>query len=148
MAFGEHRPQKDLQVSFNNKRKHSRSGITPETTFGSRVKDRLLMKSLKYCLIEIAEAMSDILQHILANKKGIAADGYVDVAVKAKQNSLISSDLMDRLLFFFKFRNVLVHRYWQVDDEELLKNTRQGGKDFEMFANRIDRIISVNMSDM
>jgi len=99
-------------------------------------------------LIEIAEAMSDILQHILAKKKGIAADGYVDVAVKAKQNSLISSDLMDRLLFFFKFRNVLVHRYWQVDDEELLKNTRQGGKDFEMFANRIDRIISVNMSDM
>jgi len=112
------------------------------------LKDRLLMKSLKYCLIEIAEAMSDILQHILAKKKGIAADGYVDVAVKAKQNSLISSDLMDRLLFFFKFRNVLVHRYWQVDDEELLKNTRQGGKDFEMFANRIDRIISVNMSDM
>jgi len=40
VAFGEHRPQKDLQVSFNNKRKHSRSGITPETTFGSRVFER------------------------------------------------------------------------------------------------------------
>jgi len=106
------------------------------------LQDRILMKSLKYCLIEIAEAMSDILQHILAKKKGIAADGYVDVALKAKQNRLISSDLIDRLLFFFKFRNILVHRYWQVKDEELLQNTRQGYQDFEKFSNRIERIMS------
>lgn len=106
------------------------------------LEDRLLAKSLKYCLIEIAEAVSDILQHILARKKGIAADGYVDVAVKAKQNNIIPPDLIDRLLFFFKFRNVLVHRYWQVDDNEVLRNTRQGIKDFRSLVDIIENIIS------
>ena len=106
------------------------------------LEDRLLAKSLKYCLIEIAESVSDILQHVLARKKGIAADGYVDVAVKAKQNNVIPADLIDRLLFFFKFRNVLVHRYWQVDDNEVLKNTRQGTKDFRVLVDIIENIIS------
>ena len=106
------------------------------------LEDRLLTKSLKYCLIEIAETVSDILQHVLARKKGIAADGYVDVAVKAKQNNIIPADLIDRLLFFFKFRNVLVHRYWQVEDNEVLRNTRQGTKDFRVLADIIENIIS------
>jgi len=106
------------------------------------LEDRLLTKSLKYCLIEIAEALSDILQHLLARKKGIAADGYVDVALKAKQHNVVPADLIERLLFFFKFRNILVHRYWQVDDNEVLKNTRQGIKDFRILADIIENIIA------
>lgn len=36
------------------------------------LKDPYLLKALKYCLIEIAEAMADTLQHLLARTKGLA----------------------------------------------------------------------------
>ena len=36
------------------------------------------LKAAKYILIELAEAMSNTLQHILAKQKGIAVSGYTD----------------------------------------------------------------------
>ena len=36
------------------------------------------LKAAKYILIELAEAMSNSLQHILAKQKGIAISGYTD----------------------------------------------------------------------
>jgi len=40
--------------------------------------DSLELKAAKYLLIELAEAMSNTIQHILAKDKGIAVSGYID----------------------------------------------------------------------
>lgn len=96
------------------------------------------MKAAKYLLIELAEAMSNTIQHILAKDKGIAVSGYIDTIVQGFESGVISQDLFQRLKPFFDFRNSLIHRYWEVDDNRLIKNIVAGKSDFERFIEDIE----------
>ena len=102
---------------------------------------RYLLKSLKYSLVEVAEAMANTLQHMLAKLKGEAAESYLEVVQKARRAELMDVELLGRLLFFFKFRNLLIHRYWEIDDKRLLKETRKGYRDFQVFVNKINELL-------
>ncbi len=61
------------------------------------VPNSIPMKAAKYILIEIAEAISNILHHILARHKGIAVSDYIDTIIKAKENDIISDNLFKKL---------------------------------------------------
>jgi len=98
----------------------------------------LALKACKYILIELAEAMSSTLQHLLAKEKGIAASGYIDVVNKSYEHNLLSADLFQRLKPFFDFRNSLIHRYWVIDDEQLIANIQAGCEDFDRFVEEIE----------
>ena len=100
--------------------------------------DSVPLKAAKYILIELAEAMSNTIQHILAKDKGIAVSGYIDTVLKGHENGLFSADLFQRLKPFFDFRNSLVHRYWTVDDARLIQNILKGRGDFDRFIEEIE----------
>jgi len=100
--------------------------------------ESLPLKAAKYLLIELAEAMSNTIQHILAKEKGVAVSGYIDSVVKAQEHGLISAELFQRLKPFFDFRNSLIHRYWNVDDQRLIGNILSGRNDFELFISKIE----------
>lgn len=102
--------------------------------------DRNLMKSLKYSVIVIAEAVAGVLQHILAKQYNISIEGYTDVLVKSSQNKVVSDSLLDRLKPFVIFRNMLVHQYWRVKDDVFLTNLRSGLKDFHELISEISEI--------
>ena len=102
------------------------------------VSDTIPMKAAKYILIELAEAMSDAIQHILARDKGIAVSGYIDAILKAYENGLISELLFQKLKPFFDFRNSLIHRYWTIDDSRLIDNVMKGRHDFDRFIEEIE----------
>jgi uncharacterized protein YutE (UPF0331/DUF86 family) len=99
--------------------------------------ESLPLKAAKYLLIELAEAMSNTIQHILAKEKGVAVSGYIDSVVKAHQHGLISADMFQRLKPFFDFRNSLIHRYWSIDDDRLIENIKNGRDDFDRFVEEI-----------
>jgi uncharacterized protein YutE (UPF0331/DUF86 family) len=99
------------------------------------------LKAAKYILIELAEAMSNTLQHILAKQKGIAVSGYIDTIVKGRKEGIISEGLYKKLKPFFDFRNSLVHRYWIIDDEKLIANIEAGRNDFDQFAEELENYI-------
>lgn len=100
--------------------------------------ESLPLKAAKYLLIELAEAMSNTIQHILAKEKGVAVSGYIDSVVKAHQQGLISADLFQRLKPFFDFRNSLIHRYWSIEDDRLIENIKTGRNDFDRFVEEIE----------
>ena len=102
------------------------------------VPDSVALKAAKYILIELAEAMSNTIQHLLAKDKGVAVSGYVDAVVKAFENGLVDKNLFDRLKPFFDFRNSLVHRYWRIDDRRLIDNIRNGKDDFDLFISQVE----------
>jgi len=102
------------------------------------IPDSLALKATKYVLIELAEAMANTIQHILAKEKGVAVSGYVDTIVKAYENGLITEDLFERLKPFFDFGNSLVHGYWTIDDQRLIENIKVGRNDFERFLKEIE----------
>jgi uncharacterized protein YutE (UPF0331/DUF86 family) len=99
------------------------------------------LKAAKYLLIELAEAISNTIQHILAREKGIAVSGYVDTIVKAKEHKVISDGLFEKLKPFFDFRNSLIHRYWIIDDNRLIKNILAGRNDFESFISELEKYL-------
>lgn len=100
--------------------------------------DSVPLKAAKYILIELAEAMSNAIQHILAKDKGIAVSGYIDAILKGHENGILSEDLFQRLKPFFDFRNSLIHRYWTVDDFRLIDNILKGRGDFDKFIEEIE----------
>ncbi len=102
--------------------------------------DNKILKSIKYTLIQLAEAISLVLQHILAKKYGEPVKGYIDTIKRAYEKGIISEKLYNNLYPFFVFRNTLIHRYWTVDDKELLKNCKKGYKDFFVFIEEIERL--------
>ena len=103
--------------------------------------DSVPLKAAKYILVELAEAMSNTIQHILAKEKGIAVSGYVDTVVKAYEHGILSPELFERLKPFFDFRNSLIHRYWTVDDSRLIDNIKEGRDDFERFIQEIEALL-------
>ena len=105
------------------------------------IENRYLLKAMKYSLIETSEAMADALQHLLARLKNEAAESYLEVVEKSRKASIIDPDVLKRLLFFFKFRNLLVHRYWEIDNKRLIQETRKGYRDFEAFVEEIEKIL-------
>lgn len=98
-----------------------------------------LLRSLKYSIIVISEAIANTLQHILAKKYREAVSGYKEVFIKANEHQIISSKLFQRLQPFISFRNMLVHQYWRVDDDIFLKNIRDGLLDFQKFIREINQ---------
>ena len=104
--------------------------------------DSIPLKAAKYILIELAEAMSNTIQHILAKEKGVPVSGYIDTIVKAHENGIVSADLFQRLKPFFDFRNSLIHRYWIVDDQRLIGNIQSGRDDFDQFLEEIQAYIN------
>ena len=61
---------------------------------GQVLSDRAKLKSLKYSVIVIAEAMTGALQHILAKKHSVAVDGYSDALMKSAQHKVVDEALI------------------------------------------------------
>ena len=99
------------------------------------------LKAAKYMLIELAECVSNTLQHILAKEQGIPVSGYIDTIVKGYKSGIISEDLFNKLNPFLDFRNSLVHRYWVIDDKRLVQNILDGHKDFMQFVDEIEKYL-------
>jgi uncharacterized protein YutE (UPF0331/DUF86 family) len=100
-----------------------------------------LIKSCKYSLIVISEAIANTLQHILAKKFHTAVSGYAEVFIKAKNFKLLSNEMIERLQPLIRFRNMLVHQYWRIDDIVFLNNLRAGISDFKGFIHDIRKIM-------
>jgi uncharacterized protein YutE (UPF0331/DUF86 family) len=105
---------------------------------GALAPESIELKAAKYLLIELAEAMSNCLQHLLAKQKGIAVGGYIDTIAKGHKEGILSQELFQKLKPFFDFRNSLVHRYWTVDDEKLIENIKSGLNDFDQFVDETE----------
>jgi uncharacterized protein YutE (UPF0331/DUF86 family) len=100
--------------------------------------DSIPLKAAKYILIELAEAMANVIQHILAKEHGVAVSGYMDTVAKGVLHGVLGEDLHVRLKPFFAFRNSLVHRYWRVNDVMLIENIIAGRNDFELFLDSVE----------
>jgi uncharacterized protein YutE (UPF0331/DUF86 family) len=101
--------------------------------------NKVLLKAIKYMLIEIAESMANVLQHVLAREFGTPVAGYLDTIKKAKEKKVLSQKMCKNLTPFFKFRHALIHRYWIMDDKKILSNLRKGYKDFNNFIIEIEK---------
>jgi uncharacterized protein YutE (UPF0331/DUF86 family) len=80
------------------------------------------MNSLKYLFIVAIEACIDICQHMSAKMFQETPESYsscFDVLVSKK---VIPDVLGSRMAELARFRSILVHLYWKVDDRRVIEN--------------------------
>lgn len=78
-------------------------------------------ESAKYLLIVATESAIDICNHLVARQGGRAPEDYADCFSVLTTLGVIEPDLADRLRRMARFRNLLVHLYWQVDNRRVYR---------------------------
>jgi uncharacterized protein YutE (UPF0331/DUF86 family) len=105
------------------------------------LKEPWVVKGLKYSIIEIAEAMANTLQHILAKDMGEPVTGYVETIIRSGEMRILPERLSNKMKPFFDFRNSLIHRYWYISDIKLISLIRENKMDFLSFIDATEKYI-------
>jgi uncharacterized protein YutE (UPF0331/DUF86 family) len=106
------------------------------------LKDEHKISSAKYNFIAAIEAVIDINNHVISRNKLRAPNDYADSFAVLYESLIIDKSFADELMKMARFRNRLVHLYWDVDSGELhtILLTRLG--DFEQYLTAIGKSIS------
>ena len=90
-------------------------------------------------LLIAIEAALNICYHLTAKKLQQVPDDYAQCFGILGTSGLIPQDLADRLALMARFRNRLVHLYWQVDYDQVYTIFKNNLVDLEEFTREVAR---------
>ena len=99
------------------------------------------VQSAKYSLLEIIECCIDIASHIIAARGMGRAEEYRGMFYLLGEGGVIERDLAEKLGDMAGFRNLLVHRYGDVDNEIVLDVIRSDLGDVVEFERAVLRFM-------
>ena len=102
--------------------------------------ERNLLAVMHLLLISI-EAAAALCTHLAAKTAERAPDSYADCFDWLRTERKVDDELARRLIQMARFRNLLVHRYWDVDPNKVLRYARQNLDDFDAYLRAISDII-------
>lgn len=115
---------------------------TPREAF---LADPRAINSAKYLLIVAAEAALDICNHVAARRGGRSPRDYADCMAILAEIGAIGDDLQIRLVRMARFRNLLVHLYAKVNDEEVHRVMREDLDDFDRYLQSVGRYLKAEL---
>jgi len=105
------------------------------------------LASAKYHFQVSIECCVDIGSHIVAKKGFRTPKSYKDVIVILNENHILPDDFTKVMINMVKFRNLLVHLYWEVKPEEVINILKHDLKDFDKFKNYISDFVMSNQKE-
>lgn len=75
--------------------------------------------SAKYHFIVAIESCIDMCNHLISKNGFRVPEDYADTFRVLAEENILASEFASDLVKMAKFRNRLVHLYWEVDDEQL-----------------------------
>lgn len=106
------------------------------------LKDRHRQSSAKYNFIAAIEAMIDLGHHLISQNRFRSPEDYADAFAVLAENGVVERDFAEELKKMARFRNRLVHYYWNVDEREIYTILRTRLGDFEKFIGQVAGRIS------
>jgi uncharacterized protein YutE (UPF0331/DUF86 family) len=97
--------------------------------------------SMRYLVIQLVEAAASICVHLLAEGFDERAESYPGCFARLGELGIVPRDLAARLAAAARLRNLLVHRYWAIDDRRVYESVREGLRSFEEFAKLVRRVL-------
>jgi len=97
--------------------------------------------SSKYHFIVAIESCIDMCNHLIARNGYRLPDDYSDTFKVMAEVNAIDSIFAEDLKNMAKFRNRLVHLYWEVDDKQIYDLLQSRISDFKKFLNSIARFL-------
>lgn len=108
--------------------RYSREDLTgdPLTLGGA---ERFLHKAIESCL--------DIANHIVATERLRSPSGYADIFAVLAENGILPEEFLPIMQDMARFRNRLVHLYWEIESEIIYRILQSHLDDFERFRKYI-----------
>jgi len=78
-----------------------------------------------------------VCNHIVARRGGQAPQDYADCFGILAGLKVIAPDLAERLKRMARFRNLIVHLYWEVDDRRVYQVIQQDLDDLDAFRRQV-----------
>ncbi|MGD9318107.1 MAG: DUF86 domain-containing protein [Anaerolineae bacterium] len=101
------------------------------------LKDQRSIGSARYYLQVSIETCINVANHIIATEKLRAPKDYKDSFKVLNEAGILSDDLTQVMRELAGLRNLLVHLYWDVDDQMIYDGIRSELGDFEAFIDDI-----------
>lgn len=90
-----------------------------------------VVDAAKYRLVVGIEAAISICTHLAARVAHRTPESYAECFAVLAEAGMLSADLAERLGRMARFRNLLVHLYWEVDDSRVWQALRNDLKDLD-----------------
>ena len=101
------------------------------------LKNTQLIDATKYKFIVAIEACMAICNHIISRAGNRVPESYSECFQILQELTIISEKVSKNLIKMAKFRNLLTHIYWTIDDKKVLKYARNYLDDFEKYLMEI-----------
>ncbi len=126
---------RDLLGNMSDAQRRLRElGQLSETEF---LNDYRNTESAKYLLIVATEAAIDLCNHIVARRGGRAPQDYADCFAILAEMNVIDSHLANCLKRMARFRNLIVHLYWRVDNRRVYQIIHDDLGDLDAFRQQV-----------
>lgn len=112
----------------------------PDEEFWADVRN---MFTIKLHLIQAVEDTANLCSHLSARLGGVAPANYASCFESLVKLNILEQNLGERLQKMSRFRNLLVHRYWEVDDRRVLELARHEVQDLEAFVQAVGQHLSL-----
>jgi len=87
--------------------------------------------TVQHLLLIAIEAAAGLCNHLVAHTARVSPATYAECFDGLESVGMIDAELRTRLAAMVRFRNLLVHRYWDIDPHRVLDYTRHNLADFE-----------------
>lgn len=111
----------------------------PDTEFFA---DERNLYTVMHLLLIAIEATASLCMHILAKTAHKASASYAECFEGLRDLGIVDDELASSLVRMVRFRNLLVHRYWEVDPVRVVGYARENLGDFEAFLAAIENFVS------
>ena len=91
----------------------------------------------RYLLQIAVETCINIGNHIISRQELGVPKEYADTFRILQSNNIISQQLLEKLILMTRFRNRVVHLYWDIDDKLVFEIIKNNYKDFTEFRTDI-----------
>jgi uncharacterized protein YutE (UPF0331/DUF86 family) len=93
--------------------------------------------SAKYHFIVAIESSIDMCNHIISRNGYRVPEDYADTFKVMREKGAFDDEFSEQLVKMAKFRNRLVHIYWEIDNARVYKILEDHLGDFKIFINSI-----------
>ena len=104
--------------------------------------DSHMQSSAKYNFIAAIEAAVDIANHLISKRGFRAPEDYADTFKVLADANVLEKRFASELEKMARFRNRLVHLYWEVDTSEVWRIIQSRLDDFESYISQIGKYLA------
>jgi uncharacterized protein YutE (UPF0331/DUF86 family) len=120
-------------------REIERLSVLDDEEFWSR---RENIAAVKYYLVQAIEAVGSVCVHVAARKLGKGVSAFGECFELMEHEKCLPGELAGKLRRMVKFRNKLIHQYWEISDKMVLEYCRENREDFKEFMAAIGGFVS------